>query len=288
MTPSFRRVFVTTSLVHCVLLAVFVVPQWLLSRPRPLKPQEQVTFVDLSGGGGGGGGGDDDTKPAMKDKVPPVGRPTMEEVLAELKQMEQEALRQSTIAESVAEKNKAKLKDKDKNKDQNADGHATASKTNTLAQARRGRAKWTREQLRAMLAGGLPGAGAGRAVAGRRGGASAFGSGSGPGSGYGSGSGVDSPGAWYYGMVRQVMYDAWEVPSSLAAQTGLSSEFMIRVQRDGTITERKMTRPAGNALWDESVNKAVNSVQRLRPLPPEFIGASRDILILFEPTSAML
>ncbi|MCX6996767.1 MAG: energy transducer TonB [Kiritimatiellaeota bacterium] len=277
MTPSFSRVFFKTGLVHGVLLAVFVIPQWLLSRPRPLQPQEQVTFVDLSGGGGGG----DDAGPPRGPTPPPVGRPSMEEVLAELKRIDQEALRENAILEAAAEKDK----DKVQNKDKNTDLRVPPPKTNTLAQVKGGKAKLTRGQIRDLLARGLPGVGGGSS-SGRGGGR--VGSGSGSGSGYGTGSGADSPGAWYYAMVRQVMYDAWEVPGSLAAQTGLSAEVMIRVLRDGTITERKMTRPAGNAVWDESVNKAVNSVRRLRPLPPEFIGANRDILILFEPTSAML
>jgi TonB family protein len=89
----------------------------------------------------------------------------------------------------------------------------------------------------------------------------------------------------YYNIVRQAMYDAWIQPSSLAGTVGLSAEVEIRVQRNGGITQRNMTRRSGNSLMDDSVMKAVHSVSMLRPLPPEFPGAYKDITITFELTT---
>lgn len=92
------------------------------------------------------------------------------------------------------------------------------------------------------------------------------------------------PAAWYYALVRQTMYDAWNQPSTLSNTAGLVVEVTIRVMRDGTIVKREVNRRSGNALMDDSVQKAVNSVYQLKPLPPEFGGPYKDIVIEFELT----
>ena len=92
------------------------------------------------------------------------------------------------------------------------------------------------------------------------------------------------PAAWYYALVRQTMYDAWNQPSSLAGQSGLTAEVTIRVLRDGRITEREMTRSSGNSIMDDSVMQAVRAVTQLRALPPQFPGNSYEITIEFELT----
>ena len=92
------------------------------------------------------------------------------------------------------------------------------------------------------------------------------------------------PAAWYYALVRQTMYEAWSQPSSLAGRSGLTAEVTIRVQRDGRILSREMTRSSGNPVMDDSVMKAVQAVTQLRPLPPQFPGASHEITIEFELT----
>lgn len=96
------------------------------------------------------------------------------------------------------------------------------------------------------------------------------------------------PTAWYYALVRQTMYDAWNQPSGSAVPPGLVTEVTLRVQRDGTITSRQITGPSGNAVMDESVRRAVHAVSRLRALPPEFSGPYRDIVIEFELAKGMM
>jgi TonB family protein len=88
--------------------------------------------------------------------------------------------------------------------------------------------------------------------------------------------------AGYYNHVHEMMYRVWNQPTSLSASAGLSAEVLIRVQRDGTITRREMARSSGNSLMDDSVMKAVQSVSKLKPLPSQFEGSSKDIRILFE------
>ena len=92
----------------------------------------------------------------------------------------------------------------------------------------------------------------------------------------------DFPFAWYYALVRQTMYEAWNQPSGLSASAGLTADVTIRVMQDGTVTQRQMSRPSGNKLMDDSVMAAVESVRSLRALPPGFGGSYKDITIQFE------
>jgi len=95
----------------------------------------------------------------------------------------------------------------------------------------------------------------------------------------------DFPFAWYLSLVRERMYQAWAQPSELAGSAGLRAEVEIRVERSGTITRRRMVRPSGNTVMDQSVMRAVESVSTLKELPPGYGGAYKDITIEFELTS---
>ncbi|MCA1809414.1 MAG: energy transducer TonB [Kiritimatiellia bacterium] len=94
----------------------------------------------------------------------------------------------------------------------------------------------------------------------------------------------DAAFAWYLESVRNAMYKAWQQPSALAGQRGLVTHMQIRVRRDGAITSRRMLSSSGNALMDDSVKLAVESVARLDPLPAGFGSDYRDITIDFELT----
>lgn len=83
----------------------------------------------------------------------------------------------------------------------------------------------------------------------------------------------------YYAMVRDAMYAAWIQPSAVAR--GLKAEASIRVMRNGAVTQRRLTRPSGNKLMDDSVMQALNSVTLLRPLPAEVREPYLDITIEF-------
>lgn len=85
----------------------------------------------------------------------------------------------------------------------------------------------------------------------------------------------------YFNKVRDRMYAVWQQPSQLSSLPGLSTDVRITVEPGGNITARSKTRGSGNALMDDSVMKAVNSVKALPPLP---VGHRRpaDITITFE------
>lgn len=83
--------------------------------------------------------------------------------------------------------------------------------------------------------------------------------------GNGSGGGAYSPFAWYYALVQQKMYQAWQQPSG--APKGLTAEATLFVERDGTVTSKSITRRSGNAAFDQSVQGALTATTRL-PAPP--------------------
>ncbi len=97
------------------------------------------------------------------------------------------------------------------------------------------------------------------------------------GSGSGSGGGAYSPFAWYYDRVKQQMYSVWQQPSG--APIGLTASATLRVERDGTVSSKSITRRSGNLLFDQSVQNALNSTARL-PVPPSDLP-SRTIEIEF-------
>jgi TonB family protein len=90
--------------------------------------------------------------------------------------------------------------------------------------------------------------------------------------------------AWYYALVRQTMYEAWDQPSGVGAGEGASAQVEIRVLKNGNISRRRMTRSSGSQVMDDSIMKAVRSVTQLRALPAPYPRAHKDITIEFELT----
>lgn len=90
--------------------------------------------------------------------------------------------------------------------------------------------------------------------------------------------------AWYYALVRQKLYEAWQQPGGLVLPAGVTAQVRLRVERSGRITRRDMVGSSGNAVMDKSVMQAVESVQMLKAFPPEFKDDMKDITITFELT----
>lgn len=270
MNHQFRRVFTGTAVTHVVVLALFVVVQLFLMGARPLKMKEEITMIDLSGPAGGGGG--EPAPPAPTPPKPPDVK-TPEDVPPP------EPVKDDSIHEIIKPKPPPKNKAKQKQPTLQVKAPVPV-KTNMIAKAKPTKSKgprYTADQIRAMLSGATRGVGSSsaRGVSGRASLGSSLGSG-------GGGGGGDSPFAWYYAMVKQIMYEAWQQPSGLANAGNPVATVVIRVKRDGSVSDWQMVRPSGNALMDESVKRAVQAVRRLKPLPPQLIGPSHDITIQFE------
>jgi TonB family protein len=83
----------------------------------------------------------------------------------------------------------------------------------------------------------------------------------------------------YYAIVQQAMYSAWQQPSSVAK--GLTAEVALQVARNGAVVQHRLSRSSGNSMMDASVMRAVESVPRLKPLPPEIGGPQLDVTVEF-------
>jgi len=91
--------------------------------------------------------------------------------------------------------------------------------------------------------------------------------------------GVSDPNAWYYDLIYQRMYAVWNQPGEAGGLTGLRATAEIRIERDGTVSARRLTVPSGHSAFDQSVQAALNAVARL-PAPPDEL-AGHDIEIEF-------
>lgn len=94
----------------------------------------------------------------------------------------------------------------------------------------------------------------------------------------GAGGTADPHGA-YYQTIFARFYAVWQVP--VGAAYGLSAQGVITLGADGTLLSRKLTRPSGDAAFDQSVQKALNAIKRL-PAPPADLP-SRTITVEFVP-----
>lgn len=74
-----------------------------------------------------------------------------------------------------------------------------------------------------------------------------------------------SPFAGYYDSIKQQMYAVWQQPAG--TPIGTTATASIRVERDGTVSLKSITRRSGNAQFDQSVQNALNDTDRL-PIPP--------------------
>lgn len=93
-----------------------------------------------------------------------------------------------------------------------------------------------------------------------------------------------TPDMLYNEVVRVTMYKAWNQPASVNIE-GLTTTVQIEVGLDGTILDNRMQKGSGNAMMDESVMQAVQSVSRIEGLPPAFLEKNRRFTIAFELTS---
>lgn len=102
--------------------------------------------------------------------------------------------------------------------------------------------------------------------------------------GAGGGMGDPSPYAYYIGLIHARFKTAWQKPGSLSKSAGNVTGVFIRIQRDGRVIEKKLVKPSGNTLMDESVMAAVESVKQVDPLPANFRDPVMEIHIDFELT----
>lgn len=92
----------------------------------------------------------------------------------------------------------------------------------------------------------------------------------------GSPNGTGGENGWYYTLIRDQMYQAWDMPTSLAGKK-LQTLIRIFVEKNGTITKVDLVRSSGNQEHDDSALSAVRRVRRIREPLPEGMDGNIDI-----------
>ncbi len=86
--------------------------------------------------------------------------------------------------------------------------------------------------------------------------------------------------ALIHSLIRQHFYDAWVQPSK--AEVGnRTAAVRITVGTGGRVTSRRLTRPSGLKVLDESVMAAAHSVVSIPGIPASFIKRGGGIIINF-------
>jgi outer membrane biosynthesis protein TonB len=84
-----------------------------------------------------------------------------------------------------------------------------------------------------------------------------------------------------FAVIHDRFYEAWAQPSREEAGSR-PAVATIRLLADGTVADRRLTSPSGNAIMDDSVREALNGVRAVRELSPEFLRKYREVKITFE------
>ena len=124
--------------------------------------------------------------------------------------------------------------------------------------------------------------GDGKAAGGGTGTSGKIGSPNGTPDGVVGGIGQGTPNWQYYQHVHDALYEAWEQPGT-ALDKRLITTVMLRIARDGSVTEATVKIGSGNKLMDDSVLAAVHKVPRLDPPPDALVrGAFAVIAVNFQ------
>jgi TonB family protein len=97
------------------------------------------------------------------------------------------------------------------------------------------------------------------------------------GSGIAGVEGGDFPYALYLQGMHRSIGNAWVRPSI----NGLTTVIFFHIQRDGTITDARITTPSGNPTFDRAALSAVRSASPLNRLPVTYSGKELGIYLAF-------
>ncbi|MEP7071544.1 MAG: TonB C-terminal domain-containing protein [Verrucomicrobiota bacterium] len=88
---------------------------------------------------------------------------------------------------------------------------------------------------------------------------------------------------WYGNMLHDRFYKEWVQPTTVVASGAkFSARARIRIEKDGTVSDFKVSQPSGNVLVDESVAAAGGRVKKVDAVPAALLrGEHYDIEVVF-------
>jgi TonB family protein len=84
----------------------------------------------------------------------------------------------------------------------------------------------------------------------------------------------------YYGEMWRIVRSLWTSSEEFFSQTGLLTEIMVEVEKDGRISYVEITVSSGSAGFDESVMAVIRSIERLPPAPRSI--SSETVTVFFK------
>jgi len=80
------------------------------------------------------------------------------------------------------------------------------------------------------------------------------------------------------------LYSAWRQPVGLSSASAGTVTVSVVVRKNGDLVSSRIVEPSGNAEMNASVQRALDSVTSVRPLPAEYTGATRTFQIDYKLT----
>jgi colicin import membrane protein len=220
-------------------------------------------------------------KPAMEKEVPALPKPPPEAMTLAQKQKETKPTTPPvplTPTPTEAQQKVAKLRE------QQAQQEAVEQRVANLRaeEAEKQAAQQRIAALRARVGSGGSGEGNGSAGGSGPGGSTAGTGGRGTGTAGAGGAGTGGLSGirlrTYQAELKAKIYDAWNIPSR---SKGLEATFFLSINRAGHVEQGRLVQGSGNALFDESLQRAIKQAQPLPPLPEDFTNRTLDVMLTF-------
>ncbi|MDD4736579.1 MAG: TonB family protein [Kiritimatiellae bacterium] len=264
MSRYYKKSLTISSVVHGILILLFILVPLILHWCERRKPREIVTYIDLQAAAL-----PEIAQPVEKIEIP---EPEPEQPVPEPEIKEKIPLQKPTAKPTAKPTPKPKATAKPTAKPTPRPtptprkkiqvNKTRVKRTDEKTEKTPPRPRLTRDDIAKALGGAVASSASGQRV-------------------------DDGIPSWYYREVQQAMFDRWQQPSDLAAAAGRVTRVSIRVMKNGTITRRELVSSSGVPLMDSSVMTAIESVPRLSPLPGTFLGDSKDIIIDFQLTGSL-
>ena len=85
----------------------------------------------------------------------------------------------------------------------------------------------------------------------------------------------------YQTMVQEKVRNAWSVPPQ---SQGLQAIVFLTIDRAGRVEQFRFIQRSGNAIFDESLQRAIKHAEPLPPLPEDYAGHSLEAELRFRPS----
>jgi len=220
-----------------------------------------------------------ETKPTTPP--PPTSTTTeAQQALAKLRERQMQHEAKEAQAATEVQQRVAQLRQKQAAQEQAEQSAQQRVASLRTAQAEQQAAAQRLSELRARVSSGGSG-----------GGTEGTGSGSGlPGSGRGTGTagagGIGTGGLSgirlrnYQTLIQEKVRNAWSVPPQ---SKSLQAVVFLTIDRAGHVEQFRFVQRSGNALFDDSLQRAIKQAEPLPPLPEDYAGRSIDAELRFRP-----